>query len=71
MVRFFDEKIREGVIDPAEIFNKSRNDSKWKRPQFIMDRAAALIRVKEIIKEKQFPVVEGINDFEEAEEYAD
>ena len=71
MVRFCDEKIREGIINPVEIFNKSRNDNKWKRPQFIIDRAAALIRVKELIKEKQFPVVEGINDFEEAEEYAD
>ena len=52
MVKVCDEKIREGVINPAEVFNEHRNDHRFKRPQFIIDRAAALIRVKELIKEK-------------------
>jgi len=71
MVRFGDEKIREGVIAPADVFNKHCNDHRKERSHFIIDSAAALIRVKDLVRDKQFPVMEGADEYEEAEEYVD
>ena len=71
MIEYCDLQIRDGVMDPAKIFNKHRNTTRLLAHAIVRNRHTASKQVHSLIQSKQFPIIEGFNDFDDMEEWCE